>query len=121
MQSLSKNSVHATGPASGVTSTWNRRTFAGALVALAGSATVGLVHADEDAEREQLARISYEIERLQAMAKEAAAQAAVGARIQFRYDWLIRDLQMMRDSIAQHLEAPRQPRSVAPMAGEYRR
>jgi RAQPRD family integrative conjugative element protein len=98
-----------------------RRFVAAVLVACATSACIGVAHADEDAEREQLARINYEIERLQAMVQEASTQAPVGARVQFRYDWLIRDLQMMRDSIGQHLEAPRQPRVVKPLAGDYRR
>ena len=87
------------------------------LLPLAGQTAA----ADEDAERENLARISYELERLQLDAKQAAAQAPAGARIQFRYDWLARDLQLMRDGIAQHLEAPRQPRAVPPLAGDYRR
>ena len=98
-----------------------RRVTAAALVVLLANFSVGIAHADEDAEREQLARISYEIERLQVMVKEASTQAPVGARVQFRYDWLIRDLQMMHDSIGQHLEAPRQPRAVPPLSGDYRR
>jgi len=77
-------------------------------------------HADDDTEREQLARIHYEIEHLQAMVAEAGKQAPTGQRVRFRYDWLQRDLGMVRQGIDDHLEAPRQPRPVPPLRGDYR-
>jgi RAQPRD family integrative conjugative element protein len=40
--------------------------------------------------------------------------------VRFRYEWLKRDLQMMRQGIEQHLDAPRQPRPVPPLRGDYR-
>ncbi|TNY05984.1 RAQPRD family integrative conjugative element protein, partial [Escherichia coli] len=46
--------------------------------------------ADEDSEREQLARISYELQRLQSMVDEASRRAPTGQRISFRYEWLKR-------------------------------
>ena len=43
------------------------------------------------------------------------------ARVQFRYDWLDQDLELMRRAVADHLDAPRQPRPVPPLKGDYRR
>ena len=47
---------------------------------------------DADTERENLARIASEIERVQVMVSEAAQTAPTGERVKFRYDWLLRDL-----------------------------
>lgn len=74
-----------------------------------------------DAEREALARIANELEAIEAMAREAAQSAPSMARVQFRYDWLIADLRLMERGIREHLDAPRQPRPVAPLKGDYRR
>lgn len=84
------------------------------------AAPIANADGDGDAERENLARITNEIERLQIMVKEASTAAPAGQRVKFRYDWLTRDLQMMRDGIEQHVDAPRQPRPVPPLRGEYR-
>ena len=75
---------------------------------------------DADTERENLARISSEIERVQVMVKEAADRAPSGQRVKFRYDWLLQDLQMLREGVSDHVDAPRQPRPVPPLRGEYR-
>lgn len=74
-----------------------------------------------DAEREALARIANELEAIEAMAQEASRSAPSMARVQFRYDWLIADLRLMERGIREHLDAPRQPRPVAPLKGDYRR
>lgn len=74
-----------------------------------------------DAEREALARIANELEAIEAMAREASQSAPATARVQFRYDWLIADLRLMERGIREHLDAPRQPRPVAPLKGDYRR
>ena len=93
--------------------------YAACLVALA--VATGVAHAnDEDSERERLARIENEIAHVQALVSEAGRNAPAGQRVQFRYDWLLADLQMLRDGIAQHLDAPRQPRPVPPLRGDYR-
>jgi len=79
-----------------------------------------VARADEDAEREQLARIEFELERLQAMVSDAGKRAPTGQRVKFRYDWLQRDLALVRQGIEEHLDAPRQPRPVPPLRGDYR-
>lgn len=73
-----------------------------------------------DAERESLARIQYEIQLLQQQVREAGKNAPRGARVQFRYDWLANDLEMISRSVQDHLDAPRQPRAVPPLKGDYR-
>ena len=75
---------------------------------------------DDDLEREQLARISNELARVQKMVADAAMQAPTGQRVKFRYDWLESDLQLLREGIDRHADAPRQPRVVPPLRGDYR-
>ena len=89
------------------------------LLALLASAAA-VVHADDETERELLARIAAELQQVQAMVTEAARSAPPAARVKFRYDWLERDLQMLRDGVQQHVDAPRQPRPVPPLRGDYR-
>ncbi len=81
-----------------------------------------LVHADADAERESLARIIHELEVLEPLLAEAKTAADPDARIRFRYDWLKKDLERIRQGIQEHIGAPRaEPRAVAPLRGDYRR
>ncbi len=81
-----------------------------------------LAYANADAEREALARIIHELELLQPLLAEAKAAADPDARIHFRYDWLRQDLERVRQGIREHIDAPRaEPRSVAPLRGDYRR
>lgn len=75
---------------------------------------------DADTERESLARIASEIERVQVMVSEAAQTAPTGERVKFRYDWLLRDLGQLREGITSHVDAPRQPRPAPPLRGDYR-
>ena len=89
-----------------------------ALVALAGSASA---RADEDRERENLARLEHHLRLLQDEVRSAASQGNTMARVQFRYDWLDQDLELMRRAVADHLDAPRQPRPVPPLKADYRR
>jgi RAQPRD family integrative conjugative element protein len=91
-----------------------------ALLLAAGLSATQAARADEDAERENLARIANEIVRLEVMVKEAGRAAPSGQRIKFRYDWLQRDLQLLREGVEQHVDAPRQPRPVTPLRGDYR-
>ena len=79
-------------------------------------------NADADAEREMLARIVHELEILEPLIVEAEAAADPDARIRFRYDWLKKDLDKIRQGIEQHIDAPRaEPRAAAPLRGDYRR
>lgn len=82
--------------------------------------TLPLARADDDLERERLARIAHEVERVHALVAEAARSVPPAQRVQFRYDWLQRDLEMLRAGILQHVDAPRQPRPVPPLRGDYR-
>ena len=77
-------------------------------------------HADEDAQREALARIAYELGRLEQLAAEAQRQQDANARVRFRFDWLGRDLALVRRGIEDHADAPRQPRPVPVLRGDYR-
>ena len=91
------------------------------LIACASlSSTAQAASGDADTEREILARISSELERVQVMVKEAADRAPSGQRVKFRYDWLLQDLQLLRKGVADHVDAPRQPRPVPPLRGDYR-
>lgn len=91
------------------------------LIACASLApTAQAASGDADTERENLARISSELERVQVMVKEAAERAPSGERVKFRYDWLLQDLQMLREGVNDHVDAPRQPRPVPPLRGDYR-
>ena len=81
-----------------------------------------LAVADADAEREVLARIIHEFELLEPLLAEAKAAAEPDARIQFRYGWLKKDLERVREGIQEHIDAPRaEPRSVVPLRSDYRR
>ena len=81
-----------------------------------------LAHGDAEAERESLARIIHELEVLEPLLAEAEAAADPDARIRFRYDWLKKDLERIRQGIQEHIDAPRgEPRAVAPLRGDYRR
>lgn len=91
-----------------------------AVLALLMMATP-LAHADADSEREQLARIANELVRLQALVQQAAREADAKARVHFEYAWLNRDLELVRRGVEDHLDAPRQPRPVPPLTGDYRR
>ena len=59
---------------------------------LTASLPVQFAVADADGERESLARITHELEAIQPLITEAAAQANPDARIRFQYDWLRQDL-----------------------------
>ena len=91
------------------------------LIACASAAPMAqAASGDTDTERVNLARIDSELERVQVMVKEAADRAPSGQRVKFRYDWLLQDLQLLRKGVADHVDAPRQPRPVPPLRGDYR-
>jgi RAQPRD family integrative conjugative element protein len=89
-------------------------------VAAAAAFVARPAHADEDAQREALARIAYELARLEQLAADAAKQQEASARTRFRFDWLSRDLALVRRGIEDHNDAPRQPRPVPALRGDYR-
>lgn len=74
-----------------------------------------------DVERERLANLMQEVAYLRHQVSDTARQAPGATRVQFRYDWLDRDLEMIQRGIQEHFDAPRQPRPVAPLKGSYRR
>jgi len=82
---------------------------------------VGTAGADADGEREALARIAHELQRLQVQVAQAARTADSTARVKFRYDWLAKDLELVQRGVTDHLDAPRQPRPMPPLTGDYRR
>jgi len=105
----------------------SRRVATGALLlaACVFSATLltaRLARADDDQAREQLARIAGELRAIEQMVEQArqSAQSDPSGQVRFRYEWLERDLQLTRQGIEQHLDAPRQPRPVPPLRGDYR-
>jgi RAQPRD family integrative conjugative element protein len=88
----------------------------------ATSLPVQFAVADADGERAALARISHELQTIQPLITEAASQANPDARIRFQYDWLRQDLERIRLGIQAHIDTPRsQPRTFAPLRGDYRR
>jgi RAQPRD family integrative conjugative element protein len=83
---------------------------------------VQFASADADGERAALARIIHELQSLEPLIVEAAAQANPDARIRFQYDWLRQDLTRIRLGIQEHIDAPRsEPRTFPPLRGDYRR
>ena len=89
---------------------------------VSGMLPLGLAIADPDGERAALARITHELQALQPLIDEAAAQADPDARIRFQYDWLRQDLERIRLGIKAHIDTPRaEPRSFPPLRGDYRR
>lgn len=93
---------------------------AGLVAACAAVLVTMNAHADEDAQQEALARIAHELSRLEQLAAEAQRQQGVNARVRFRFDWLGRDLVLVRRGIEDHADAPRQPRPVPVLRGDYR-
>ncbi len=93
------------------------------LVGLLGTLLpVHCTFADADGERALLARIVHELQTIEPLVTEAAAQADPDARVRFQYDWLRQDLDRVRLGIEAHMNAPRaQPRSFPPLRGDYRR
>lgn len=89
------------------------------LLALA-SATPVPARADQDAERDALARIVQDLQRVQDQVRTASRHAEGGQRVRFEYAYLERDLELVRRGIEEHLDAPRQPRPITPLSGDYR-
>ena len=89
---------------------------------IVGLAIAPALYADADAEREALTRIVHELRAVESLITQAQTQADNDARIRFQYDWLRHDMDMLKDGIQAHIDAPRaQPRSFPPLRGDYRR
>ena len=89
---------------------------------IVGLAMTPALYADTDAEREALTRIVHELQLIDSLITKAQAQADNDARVRFQYDWLRQDMDMLKDGIQAHIDAPRaQPRSFPPLRGDYRR
>lgn len=97
------------------------RSMLSAALAVAAVLGAAPANADEDTERENLARLAHEIALLTDEVRAAKADAPTLARVRFQYDDLARDLDLIRLGIMEHLDAPRQPRPIEPLKGDYRR
>ncbi|ASR89673.1 MULTISPECIES: RAQPRD family integrative conjugative element protein [Alcaligenes] len=97
-----------------------RKTHRAWVAALMLVACATVQAGDADSERESLARIENELAVVQQMVAAASRDAPPSQRVNFRYEWLINDLDVMRRGIQQHLNAPMQPRPVEPLRGDYR-
>jgi len=76
---------------------------------------------DSDTERAALIQLVDEIEDLSKLIDHAEQAANPTARIQFQYDWLRRDLKLVRQGIESHFETPSsEPREFEPLHGDYR-
>ncbi len=77
--------------------------------------------AETDAERAALAQIISELKTLDKLIDRAEKEADPTARINFQYDWLRRDLKLVRRGIQDHLDGPSsEPREFEPLQGDYR-
>ena len=78
-------------------------------------------HADTVAEHKALQQIVKELNQLDKLIDKAEREANPSERIRFRYDWLRRDLKLVKDGIQDHLDGPStEPRTFDPLQGDYR-
>jgi len=87
--------------------------FAVAAISLSAAQTAS---ADVWAERQALAAIASEITALERLVHDASEMAEADTRVEFNYDFLMRDLETIRAGIATHLSQPMNP--VMPAGGE---
>lgn len=83
----------------------------------------GFVHhsADTDAEHAALSQIITELKALDELIDRAEKEADPTVRINFQYDWLRRDLKLVRRGVQDHLDTPSSvPREFEPLQGDYR-
>ena len=77
--------------------------------------------ADADMERKYLSMLVNEIEGLEHIIKKAQLAVDKDERVKFQYQWLRRDLAVMKVGIENHIKSPRTaPRKVEALAGDYR-
>ena len=76
---------------------------------------------DPDMERKYLSMLVNELDGLEYLIKKAELAVDRDERVQFQYQWLRRDLAVMKVGIENHIKAPRTaPRKVESLAGDYR-
>lgn len=76
---------------------------------------------ESDAEYAALAQVITELKALDKLIDRAEKEADPTARISFQYDWLRRDLKLVRRGIQDHLDTPSsEPREFEPLQGDYR-
>ena len=79
------------------------------------------IDSDSDTERAALSQLVDEINGLSKLIDRAEQAANPTARIQFQYNWLRRDLKLVRQGIEAHFETPSsEPREFEPLQGDYR-
>ncbi len=78
------------------------------------------LQADRDAERTALTRLVAEIDRLEPLIARAESESEDHDRVRFRYDWLRRDLDEVKNGIEAFLtDAEFTPRTYEQLQGEY--
>lgn len=92
------------------------------LIVLASVHLGSVAYADSTDELQALQEVKAELVRLQSILDLAEAAADPDDRIRFRYDWLRRDLAIIRHGIqAQFDAATCPPTKRQPIRGDYRR
>lgn len=82
---------------------------------------VAVPSATTDAEQAALEKIIDELNHLDKLVDKAERESDPTERIRFRYDWLRRDLNLVKNGIQDHLNAPStEPRTYEPLLGDYR-
>lgn len=82
---------------------------------------VGTPLATTDREQDALEKIIKELEQVNELIDKAERESDSTERIRFRYDWLRRDLKLVKNGIQDHLDAPStEPRTFKPLQGDYR-
>ncbi|MXW54356.1 MAG: conjugal transfer protein, partial [Gammaproteobacteria bacterium] len=77
--------------------------------------------ATTDREQDALEKIIEELEQLNELIDKAERESDSTERIRFRYDWLRRDLKLVKNGIQDHLDAPStEPKTFEPLQGDYR-
>jgi len=92
-----------------------------ALISLLLMTAATNVNADIDAEKAKLAMIIHELEAITPLIEDAETLADKSDRIQFQYEWLLRDISNIKSAIQEHIDTPRiQPRNFPPIDNKYR-
>ena len=67
-------------------------------------------------------RLAHELAALAPLIDAAESGADPSERVRFRYDWLRRDIDRVRDGLLEHATADQaEPRLYQPLRGDYRR
>ena len=73
-----------------------------------------------DHERELLGQLSLELESIKELAKQTQFVSSQDTRVKVRYDWLLRDLQLVHDGVKEILQKPSTaPRHLPDLKGAY--